>query len=117
MKTLLLLALSAMAALAADVSGKWKGTAETPNGSVERTFTFRQDGSKVTGDTESQMFGKSDIKNGKVEGDTLTFDIDIKFQDNAMTVNYQGKISGDTMKLTVRGFNDMQIEYTVKKVS
>jgi len=32
---------------AADISGKWKGTAETPAGTVERTFIFKVDGSKL----------------------------------------------------------------------
>ena len=61
-------ALTALAALAADISGTWKGTAETPNGTVERTFVFKQDGSKLTGETTSQMMGKSEITEGKVEG-------------------------------------------------
>ena len=105
------------ASLAADIAGTWKGTAETPNGSIERTFVFKTDGSKVTGESNSQMMGKSVIKNGKLEGDTLTFSLDVKFQDNEMTLNYSGKVSGDTMKLKVEGPNDMVIEYQVKKVS
>src|SRR5690349_12924480 len=47
------LALSVFAASGADSSGNWKATAEGPNGTMERTFTFKQDGSKVTGKTVS----------------------------------------------------------------
>ena len=42
-----LLTLLLTPALAADISGTWKGTAEGPNGSMERTFTFKQDGEKI----------------------------------------------------------------------
>ena len=35
-----LIALCALSALAADISGNWKATAEGPNGPMERTFTF-----------------------------------------------------------------------------
>ena len=38
-----LVALFAFSALAADISGNWKATAEGPNGAMERTFTFKQD--------------------------------------------------------------------------
>ena len=117
MKVFLLLALSALTALAADINGTWKGSAETPNGAIERTFVFKTEGSTLTGETTSQMMGKSVLKNGKVDGDTLTFSIDVKFQDNEMTLNYKGKVSGDTIKLKVEGPNDLNIEYTAKKVS
>jgi hypothetical protein len=36
-----LVALCAMNALAADIGGTWKGTAESENGPLERTFTFK----------------------------------------------------------------------------
>jgi hypothetical protein len=50
-KTLLMLLTLAVAALGADVTGNWKATAEGPNGQMERTFVFKQDGAKVTGET------------------------------------------------------------------
>jgi hypothetical protein len=118
MKLLLtLMALFCLAASAADVTGNWKGTAETPNGTIERTFHFKQDGAKLTGETVSQMFGKSEISDGKVDGDQVTFTIKVKFQDNEMQFNYKGKVSGDSIKFTVEGANGMVIEYSAKKVA
>jgi len=109
------LALCAITALAADINGKWKGTAEGPNGAIERTFTFKVDGAKLTGETESQMMGKSPIENGKVEGDDITFSIKGNFQGNEMTLAYKGKVSGDQIKLTA-DFGGQAIEYTLKKM-
>lgn len=113
---LLLLVCFAVAAAAADVTGTWKGTAETPNGTMERTFVLKADGNKLTGETTSSMFGKSTIEDGKVDGDNLFFTITIKFQDNEMKVNYKGKVTGAEIKFDVETPNG-NIEYKAKKVS
>jgi hypothetical protein len=119
----LLLALFAMFALvasAADISGDWKGSAETPNGTIERTFTFKVDGNKVTGETTSQMMGKSTVMDGKLEGDSLSFWITIKFQDNEMKINYKGKVNpaANEIKFTAEAQGgDFTVEYLAKKVS
>ena len=117
MKLLLtLMALFAFAASAADVSGNWTGSAEGPNGAITRTFTFKQDGAKLTGETNSEYTGKSTIMDGKVEGDAISFSITAKFQDNEMKLSYKGTISGDTIKLSSDfGGNGQTIQWTLKK--
>jgi hypothetical protein len=114
---LVLMTMLAMTASAADITGTWKGTAETPNGTIERTFLFKVDGAKVTGETSSQMMGKSTIADGKLDGDTVTFTITVKFQDQEMQLNYKGKISGDTIKFHVEGAGGITVDYDAKKVS
>jgi len=118
MKRLLLcLAFWAATACAADISGKWKGTADTPNGPIERTFVFQVEGNQVTGETTSQFSGKSAIRDGRLEGDTVTFHITVNFQGNEAKLNYTGKISGDSIKFKVEaeggGFS---LEYEAKRV-
>ena len=113
---LVLMAMFAISASAADISGKWKGTAEGPNGPLERTFTFKVEGTKLTGETESQMIGKSTITDGTVEGDKIAFSIKASFQGNDLTLMYKGTISGDTIKLSV-DFGGQAAEYTLKRVS
>jgi hypothetical protein len=114
---LVLFTLFAFALAAADVSGTWKGMADTPNGKIERTFVFKVDGSKLTGETSSEMTGKSEIREGKVDGDTITFNIVAKIQDNEIKLIYKGKVSGDEIKMTAeapdQGFS---VEYAVKRV-
>jgi hypothetical protein len=97
---LAVMAMGVCAALAADISGNWKATAEGPNGSMQRTFTFKVDGNKVTGETTSSMLGKSAITDGKVEGDTVTFSITADLGGNQMKIDYKGKIAADEIKLT-----------------
>ena len=108
-----------IASFGADVTGSWKGTAETENGKIERTFNFKQDGTKLTGDTVSQMIGKSTIEDGKVEGDAISFTIKANFQGNEMKLHYKGTVSGNEMKLHVEtsdggGFS---ADYVARKAS
>jgi hypothetical protein len=118
MKRLVIL-MAALAAVlsAADINGTWKGSAETSFGKVERTFVFKVDGSKLTGETSSDRFGKSTIEDGKVDGDNLSFTITVSYQGNEAKVNYKGKAGSDEIKLTaeIQGAGQT-VEYTVKKV-
>ncbi len=111
------MALLALNVWAADIAGKWKGTAESANGPLERTFTFKVDGTALTGETESQMLGKSTITEGKVDGDNISFTITARMQDNELKLTYKGKITGDTMKLSVEFPGGGQTaEYTLKRM-
>lgn len=118
MKWILVLFLAlGLAAAAADISGTWKGTAETPNGTIERTFVFKVDGTKLTGETTSEMMGKSAIMNGKVDGETVTFSIVVKFGDNEMKLNYNGKVAGNEIKFHVEGpEGGPTLDYVAKKI-
>ena len=104
-------------ALAADISGNWKATAEGPNGAMERTFTLKQEGAKLTGETVSSFTGKSTITDGKVEGDTVTFTITAKLGDQEVKLNYKGKIAGNEIKFTsqMADGGNAPIEWTAKK--
>ncbi len=86
---------------AADISGKWKGTAEGPNGTLECTFTFKVDGNKLTGETESEMLGNATINDGKIDGDNVSFSINANFQGNEMKLQCKGKVTADQIKLDV----------------
>ena len=113
---LAMLALAGWAS-AADITGTWKGTAETPVGKVQRTFNFKVDGSKLTGESTSDVLGSSIIQDGKVDGDTVTFTIDVTIQGNQAKANYTGKIEGDQIKMSVKVEGvEQTIEYSVTRV-
>lgn len=101
------LVLATMVAYAADLTGNWKSTTETPQGSFERTFTFKQDGDKLTGKIVT-MRGENkietEIKDGKVTGDAFEFTVEQRTRDGSTrTVAYKGKVTGDTLKGTFAG--------------
>jgi hypothetical protein len=116
MKTLLLLLAGALAAYSADIAGNWKATAEGPNGTMERTFVFKVDGAKLTGETTSSFVGRSVILDGKVDGDNFTFTIVANIQGNEMKISYKGKVSGDAISLTSSfGDSGQTIEWKGKR--
>ena len=97
MKFLLTLALllGSYTIFAQSLDGSWKGTRETPNGTIEITYTFKVDGDKLTGNLSSS-FGEVPIENGKVDGKKFSFSISI--QD--FTINNSGElISDDEIKI------------------
>ena len=115
-RLLILIAAICATAFASDISGNWKATAEGPNGNMERTFTFKVDGNKVTGETTSSLLGKSTITDGKIEGDTVTFTITAKLQDNEMKLTYKGKITDNEIVFeSSAGGEGQAIEWHAKR--
>src|SRR3954469_25846013 len=97
------LAVTSVSALAADVTGTWKAEVNTQRGLQKYTFTLKQEGSKLTGKAEAERDGEkrqAELKEGAVEGDTVTFVELLKIQDNDLRIVYAGKISDNEIKLT-----------------
>jgi hypothetical protein len=119
MKRLLLLtAAFALVALAADVTGTWKGTAETQMGKVERSFVFKVDGNKLTGETTSSMTGKSTIADGKIDGDKIEFNLAFTIQGVDVKLHYTGVVKDNQIKLHAESEDgSIHVDYTVDKVS
>ena len=74
------LLLIALAAFGADVTGKYTGTVEFQNPDGEKHkgevyMDLKQDGDKLTGVAGPSDSDAFPIANGKVDGDTLTFDV------------------------------------------
>jgi hypothetical protein len=119
MKSLWVLAMMAvfsLAVLAADASGTWKASIETPNGTMENTFTFKVEGDKLTGTITMGQMGEGAISEGKVDGDNVSFAVVREFNGNQFRINYKGKVSGDEMKISgeVVGM-DRTFEMTAKR--
>ena len=93
------LALGSVAALAADFNGKWSGTVQGMRGPQNLTFNFKVDGATVTG-TITTPRGDIDVSNGKIDGNTISFDQVMNFNGNSFTISYKGTIDGDTIKFT-----------------
>jgi hypothetical protein len=107
-----LFALTTVMALAADVTGTWKGEAN-PNGKGgPPTFMLKQSGSTLTGTTTGRG-GEVEISNGKIDGDKIYFEVTRDMGDKGkFTSKYTGTVSGTTIKLSVesaRGTNDMTL--------
>ena len=101
--TLLALAALPLSILAADVTGTWKADFDTQRGLQKYTFTLKQDGSTVTGKASVDTNGEkreADLKEGKIEGDTVSFFEPLNVQGNDLRITFTGKVSADTIKFT-----------------
>jgi len=95
----LLLSLSSLTAHAATVTGTWTGDMKTPDGNgFSLTFTFTQDGDKLTGSIAGPQGDPIAIADGKVTGDKITFNVSF----NGTTIHHEGTIDGDEIKLTTK---------------
>jgi hypothetical protein len=98
---LILLGSVALAALwAADATGKWTAETQGRNGSMTVNINLKADGAKLTG-TVSGRNGDTDISDGKVDGDDVSFTVVREFNGNQIKQNYKGKLEGDTIHFTV----------------
>ena len=119
MKTLVLSALLgvfAIAAWAADVTGTWVAQVPGRNGNQEMTMNLKQDGNNLSGTVNGGRGGEQSISDGKVEGDTVSFVVNLEFQGNKIAQNYKGTVSGSEIKFTreVAGRGN-PVEFTAKK--
>ncbi|WP_066800401.1 hypothetical protein [Sphingomonas soli] len=83
----------------ANVDGSWNTVAKTPMGDQAAVLTVNSNGDTFTGAFSGAM-GNSEVKDGKVDGDRLTFAIDITVP-MPMTLTGDVTVDGDTMTGTV----------------
>jgi hypothetical protein len=113
-------------AMAADaITGKWTMSQENPNGGPARvtTFNLKVDGASLTGTVLAPMGGRGGggggappaagaaapapqelaIKNGKVSGGTITFDVTRAGRNGGpdMVTKYEGTVAGDNLNLKI----------------
>lgn len=88
---------------APSVTGSWKWTIQTPDGnSIDMSAKLTQDGEKLTGTFLDGFDQKTfDVKDGKVKDGNVSFTITRPFNDDTITVKYDGKLNGDTIKGTL----------------
>jgi acetyl esterase/lipase len=101
--TLLILVALSLSLLAADVTGTWKSEFDSQIGNQKYTFTFKQDGTNLTGEANSEINGQkheAELKDGRVDGDTISFVEMLNFQDNEIRITYKGTILTDEIKFT-----------------
>jgi hypothetical protein len=87
-------------AAATDISGTWTASFDTQIGRQNYTYEFSAQGSTLTGKAKSDN-GETELTDGKVDGDTVTFVEMLNFQGTAIRIEYTGKItSADEIKFT-----------------
>jgi hypothetical protein len=85
---------------AVSVAGTWELTVESPMGSRTSDAVFTQNGETLGGKMVSQR-GEAPLQ-GTIKGDTVAFNLTINAQGQDLTIDYSGKVTGDTMSGTVQ---------------
>jgi hypothetical protein len=89
---------------AADPSGTWSWTTPGRNGGPDRksTLKLKAEGEKLTGKLSTPgrqgNTTDTDIEEGKVKGDEVSFKVSREFNGMKFVSKYHGKLSGDSIK-------------------
>ena len=101
LRGVLLLFLCAAAAWCADISGQWKAEWSEMRGPAKQSiFTFKQDGTALTGTLKSED-SELAIRQGKVSGEDVSFVVANKIGNRELAMTYTGKISGNEIKFAL----------------
>lgn len=92
------------ASSSADVTGTWALEVQTGQGTGTPTFTFKQEGGKLTGQYRG-LFGEAPVT-GAIKGSAIEFSVDATVEGNTVRVTYSGTVENDAMKGTVK-FGDL----------
>jgi hypothetical protein len=109
--------LAALAAQAADVTGKWTATFDTQVGPQKYTFQLKAEGDKVTGKALFERMGQTgeaDLLEGKLAGDQISFVETFDAMGNSVRIEYQGTVKGDEIAFT-RKVGDFATEQFVAR--
>ena len=94
--------LLAVAAWAADVNGTWTGQINGPDGnSIPLTYSFKQDGEKLTGTVAAPQGDPIQIEEGKVQGDKISFAVHVEFNGGQKFLS-EGTVKGEEITLSTK---------------
>lgn len=89
-------------AFAAPIDGKWVGEIQGMDGSPTKiSYTFKADGATLTGTTTGPDGKEMAIKEGKINGNNISFSISFDMGGQEMKMEMKGVLSGDDLKLSM----------------
>ncbi len=77
-------------------AGNWTLTINSPAGTMNAPLTLQVDKENVTGEISTPT-GNTNISNGRLNGNELSFTYSINFQGQPLTINAKGKIEGNSI--------------------
>ncbi len=90
---LLVMAAFSLASAMADVTGTWKLTLTTQQGTNNPTVTFKQEGEELTGTYKGRL-GEAPLK-GSVKGNVIKWSLKVNAQGNELQIDYDGTVEAD----------------------
>jgi len=100
-KAVLFISVFGVVASAADITGNWKADLQTPQGTVQVSYTFQQEGERLMGTWQAAQSPTVQISDGKVTGDKIIFVV--KMGPNAnITFAHEGEMKREEIHLTMK---------------
>lgn len=87
-------------ALAADVDGKWTGNLDMGGQAIPVNYTFKAEGATLTGTSSGPNDTTLQIKDGKIDGNNISFSVTFDFGGQEMKIDYKGTVSPGQIKLS-----------------
>jgi hypothetical protein len=102
---------------AADATGQWKGTLDAPDGTHTMIFDLKVSGDTLTGAMSGVAEKASEIQDGKIQGDTVSFWAMAEYQGQPIKLVFKGQVSESEIHFTM-GLEDgsWSADLVVKKV-
>jgi len=86
---------------AADLTGKWKGQFNATGNDVSLTFNLTATGDTLTGTVNGLPTDPCEIKEGKIQGDNVSFSLTIQWEGQPLKLVYRDKLAEDTIQFTM----------------
>jgi hypothetical protein len=83
-------------------------------GALPMEFNFKADGSTLSGSMVGPDGGQIPIKNGKIDGNKISFNVSIDFGGMSFDFVYTGTVSPDTLQMS-SDFMGMPFMFSLKK--
>ena len=101
----------------ADATGKWKGSIDAGGETHDLTFDLKASGDTLTGAIGGMMAQPSEIKDGKIQGDTISFWAMGEYQGQPIKLVFKGQVLDSEIHFTM-GLDDgsWSGDLVVKKV-
>lgn len=105
-----------------DITGTWKGSTDMMGRSVDLRFTFKADGSELSGTHTTPQGREFPISEGRINGNDISFVVNVTGR-MEMKIRFKGKIADEEIKLTLQmgggdsdGGTGGRYELTIKRM-
>jgi hypothetical protein len=107
----------AVAAWASDITGNWIGSASGGGNDFSLTYTFKQDGDKLSGTVQGPQGDPLPLIDCKLDGEKISFAVKVDMGGNVATFSSKGTIKGDEIALVTTNDAGMDFggEMTLKR--
>ncbi len=109
---------AATAAFAADPTGTWKWSVQSPNGEIQTTLKLESKDGKLAG-SYSNQFGDTTISNVSFADDVLAFEVIRDLGGSQFVVKYRGKLEADAIKGSIEApgpDGTMKFDWNAKRI-